>query len=345
MLRRRGGLRRRRRASGEGATVTADLPPACCPQLPLTEWEATKNTLHLWVQIVGKVRMASTAPRNHWWHATLYVDARGLTTRRMHQRRCQLRDRLRLHRASPADRHERRRGRVVRARRRALGGGVRRAAARGSRAARDRRRDPRVAVRRAHDDALPGRSRARSLRPRCRRAVLAHPRLDGRGVRGVLGLVLREDEPGAPVLALARPRRDALRRGARAGAARMRIRSRARPTRTSSCRSASGRATRTCASRRTTRTRRRSPPASASGRCARTRRSGRTRVAARSRGCPMKRCARPSIPERRCSPSWRARTRPVPPRGIATTSRRPGARAHRSSAISSRAGVTVRRWV
>jgi hypothetical protein len=54
------------------------------PQLPLAEWEATKVTLHLWVQIVGKVRMASTAPRNHWWHVPLYVDVRGLTTRRMH---------------------------------------------------------------------------------------------------------------------------------------------------------------------------------------------------------------------------------------------------------------------
>jgi hypothetical protein len=56
------------------------------PELPLTEWEATKTTLHLWAQIVGKIRMASTAPRNHWWHVTLYVDVRGLTTRRMHSR-------------------------------------------------------------------------------------------------------------------------------------------------------------------------------------------------------------------------------------------------------------------
>ena len=54
------------------------------PELPLTGWEETKNTLHLWMQIVGKVRMASTSPRNHWWHVTLYVSARGLTTRRMH---------------------------------------------------------------------------------------------------------------------------------------------------------------------------------------------------------------------------------------------------------------------
>jgi hypothetical protein len=53
------------------------------PALPLEEWESTKDTLHLWVQIVGKVRMASTPPRNHWWHVPLYVDVRGLTTRRL----------------------------------------------------------------------------------------------------------------------------------------------------------------------------------------------------------------------------------------------------------------------
>ena len=50
------------------------------PLLPLAEWEATKDTLHLWAQIVGKVRMAASPPRNHWWHATLFVDVRGLTT-------------------------------------------------------------------------------------------------------------------------------------------------------------------------------------------------------------------------------------------------------------------------
>jgi hypothetical protein len=54
------------------------------PALPLEDWEPTKDTLHLWAQIVGKIKMASTAPRNHWWHAALYVDVRGLTTRRMH---------------------------------------------------------------------------------------------------------------------------------------------------------------------------------------------------------------------------------------------------------------------
>jgi hypothetical protein len=54
------------------------------PPLPLEEWEPTKTTLHLWLQIVGKVRMASSSPRNHWWHVPLYVDVRGLTSRRLH---------------------------------------------------------------------------------------------------------------------------------------------------------------------------------------------------------------------------------------------------------------------
>jgi hypothetical protein len=56
------------------------------PQLQLDDWESTKDTLHLWAQIVGKIRMASSPPRNHWWHVPLYVDVRGLTTRRLHAR-------------------------------------------------------------------------------------------------------------------------------------------------------------------------------------------------------------------------------------------------------------------
>ena len=58
-------------------------PPYSLPALPLDEWQATKDTLHLWAQIVGKVRLASTTFRNHWWHAPLYVSARGLTTTRL----------------------------------------------------------------------------------------------------------------------------------------------------------------------------------------------------------------------------------------------------------------------
>ncbi|HEY1497880.1 MAG TPA: DUF5996 family protein [Candidatus Solibacter sp.] len=50
------------------------------PALPLDAWQDTYSTLQLWTQIVGKVRMTLSPPLNHWWHATLYVNARGLTT-------------------------------------------------------------------------------------------------------------------------------------------------------------------------------------------------------------------------------------------------------------------------
>jgi hypothetical protein len=56
------------------------------PQLHLDDWRATKDTLHLYSQILGKIRLATAAPRNHWWNAPLYVDVRGLTTRRLHHR-------------------------------------------------------------------------------------------------------------------------------------------------------------------------------------------------------------------------------------------------------------------
>jgi hypothetical protein len=53
------------------------------PELHLSDWRPTKDTLHLYCQIVGKVRLATTPPRNHWWNVPLYVDVRGLTTRRL----------------------------------------------------------------------------------------------------------------------------------------------------------------------------------------------------------------------------------------------------------------------
>lgn len=51
------------------------------PSLPLEEWQATKNTLHLYLQIIGKIRLALFPRLNHWWHVTHYVTPRGLTTR------------------------------------------------------------------------------------------------------------------------------------------------------------------------------------------------------------------------------------------------------------------------
>jgi Family of unknown function (DUF5996) len=50
------------------------------PGLPLAQWRPTHDTLHMWMQIVGKTRMALAPRENHWWHVTLYVSSRGLTT-------------------------------------------------------------------------------------------------------------------------------------------------------------------------------------------------------------------------------------------------------------------------
>lgn len=53
---------------------------AAWPELELREWIATRDTFHLWLQIVGKVRLVQTPWVNHAWHATFYLTPRGLTT-------------------------------------------------------------------------------------------------------------------------------------------------------------------------------------------------------------------------------------------------------------------------
>lgn len=50
------------------------------PALPLNEWKETYTTLHMWTQIVGKIRLSLTPLINHYWNVTLYVTPRGLTT-------------------------------------------------------------------------------------------------------------------------------------------------------------------------------------------------------------------------------------------------------------------------
>ncbi len=50
------------------------------PSLPIKEWEATKDTLQLWTQIAGKIRLALSPRINHFWQVALHVSARGLTT-------------------------------------------------------------------------------------------------------------------------------------------------------------------------------------------------------------------------------------------------------------------------
>jgi hypothetical protein len=53
------------------------------PELDWSQWEPTATTLHMWTQIVGKVRLALSPMQAHWWNIALYVSARGLTTSAM----------------------------------------------------------------------------------------------------------------------------------------------------------------------------------------------------------------------------------------------------------------------
>ena len=65
--------------SEPNTTSLSDLPE-CWPPLPLEAWKDTYATLHMYTQIVGKVRLGLTPLVNHWWNVPLYVNARGLTT-------------------------------------------------------------------------------------------------------------------------------------------------------------------------------------------------------------------------------------------------------------------------
>ena len=62
------------------STTEAAVDAGRWPALPYEAWADTCATLHMWTQVVGKVRMALTPSVNHWWHVPLYVDGRGLTT-------------------------------------------------------------------------------------------------------------------------------------------------------------------------------------------------------------------------------------------------------------------------
>ena len=58
----------------------SNAPPVPWPELPTAAWRETYETLHLWTQIIGKIRLARAPWLNHSWHVALYVTARGLTT-------------------------------------------------------------------------------------------------------------------------------------------------------------------------------------------------------------------------------------------------------------------------
>lgn len=60
-------------------TPSLDLP-SCWPSLPFDSWQDTCATLHMFTQIVGKIRLSQTPLINHWWNVPLYVTSRGLTT-------------------------------------------------------------------------------------------------------------------------------------------------------------------------------------------------------------------------------------------------------------------------
>jgi len=68
------------RTGGGVTSTTSNLTSSDWPSLPFSDWEATRDTLHMWTQIVGKTRLALSPPQNHWWHVPLYVTPRGLYT-------------------------------------------------------------------------------------------------------------------------------------------------------------------------------------------------------------------------------------------------------------------------
>src|SRR5437016_10633831 len=86
VARRRGVATGRRRGhdfprrQGNGLTDTG----RAWPDLDVPGWNETRDTLHMWLQVVGKIRLALTPLINHWWNVPLYVSARGLTTSLMH---------------------------------------------------------------------------------------------------------------------------------------------------------------------------------------------------------------------------------------------------------------------
>ncbi|MFE7772683.1 DUF5996 family protein [Streptomyces sp. NPDC057445] len=53
------------------------------PTMPLDQWRDTKETLHRFTQVVGKIRLAASPRRNHWWNAPFHLTGRGITTRPM----------------------------------------------------------------------------------------------------------------------------------------------------------------------------------------------------------------------------------------------------------------------
>lgn len=66
-------------AENEHAMISSSGTEAW-PSLPLEAWQDTYTTVHRWMQVIGKIRLGLTPDINHWWHSTLYLTSRGLTT-------------------------------------------------------------------------------------------------------------------------------------------------------------------------------------------------------------------------------------------------------------------------
>ena len=276
--------------------IHASTPRAAAwPELPYAAWKDTCDTLHLWTQIVGKVRLSLTPWLNHSWHVTLACHrARACTAA---DRRWQGRDlhhRVRFHRSCAVAAHQRRPLPPAHAAAHDGRGILRRRAAGAARAR----------YRRAHQRDAERNSRRRAVS----RRIAAHAAYDrdfvNRFWRVLLALarrvlafphrLSRQGEPGAFLLGQLRPRGDALfraarRRRIRAACRTCRTRSRARPIRTRCRARASGRAAGRSTIRRSIPTPIRRRRALPRRRCSRTRRSGRRSSANSS--CRMTRCA------------------------------------------------------
>ena len=193
-----------------GATSTPDR----WPELPWRDWEPTMSTLHMWVQIVGKVRMALAPPLNHWWHVPLYVTARGLTTSPIPYGGRDVPGRLRLRRPPTHGHRERRRRLHDALEPRSVARFYREFMA-GLREPRDRRADLAASGRgRRRRSRSTQDERHASYDPGTAHAVLARTRPGGPRDEDVPERLRRQGQPGPLLLGRLRPGRP---RGTRAG--------------------------------------------------------------------------------------------------------------------------------
>ena len=305
--------------TGSGMSNPSQAP---WPELPTAAWRDTYATLHLWTQIVGKIRLTKAPWLNHSWHVTLYVTPRGLTTSpvpdgtRTFQIDFDFIDHvLRISTSDGAQRQFALAGQSVASFYAATMAAL---------------AELGIAV---TIDEMPNelpdpvrfsrRHRARLLRSRCGRALSADPRQLRSRLQAIPHRLPRQGEPGAFLLGQLRSGGDALLRTPRAAPSRRRaaicpMRWPTKPIRTRSAAPASGRAAARSIIPRSIPMPIRSRRAFAPRRCGRTRRSSAKRSANSS--CPMMPCARLTIPTRRCWISCKAPMRPrrIQRNGIAT---------------------------